>query len=89
MKSDSEMDKPHVTSDKLDSNIGVKNEWVIRNDINVIWLPAEYRPTRYAVYQSMPDMRHASGRVTRSSHYYEVGLIILSYCRYFILPHFS
>ena len=45
-------------------NILVKNEWLTRNDSDVIWLPVEYRATSSAVYDSMVVMGHASGRVT-------------------------
>ncbi|EED24357.1 taf5, putative [Talaromyces stipitatus ATCC 10500] len=47
------------------NSILVKNdEWVTRNDANIIWLPAEYRTTRSTTYESMLAMGHASGRVT-------------------------
>jgi predicted NACHT family NTPase len=48
----------------LYNNILVKNEWVTRNDTQIIWLPVEYRATCFHVYKSMLVMGHASGRVT-------------------------
>jgi WD40 repeat protein len=52
------------TASGLYHNVLLKNEWVVRNDTNVIWLPVEYRATCSAVYESMLVLGHASGRVT-------------------------
>ena len=48
----------------LYKNILVKNEWLTRNDSDVIWLPVEYRATSSAVSDSTVVMGHGSGRVT-------------------------
>jgi WD40 repeat protein len=52
------------TASSPDKNMLVRNEWLIFNDSNAIWLPVEYRATSSAVYESMLAMGHASGRVT-------------------------
>uniref|UniRef100_A0A093VG13 Vegetative incompatibility protein HET-E-1 n=1 Tax=Talaromyces marneffei PM1 TaxID=1077442 RepID=A0A093VG13_TALMA len=52
------------TASGLYSNTLLRNEWVARNDTNVIWLPVEYRATCSAVYENMLVLGHASGRVT-------------------------
>ncbi|EEA23686.1 hypothetical protein TMatcc_006767 [Talaromyces marneffei ATCC 18224] len=53
---------PTMSGD-LHSHILVKNEWIARNDTNVIWLPVEYRTTCFAVYESMLVMGHRSGEL--------------------------
>ncbi|QKX62565.1 uncharacterized protein TRUGW13939_09726 [Talaromyces rugulosus] len=52
------------TASSLHNNILAKQEWVTRDDTNVIWLPVEYRVTCPATHESMLAMGHTSGRVT-------------------------
>jgi WD40 repeat protein len=50
--------------DKESSNLFVQNQWVTLNQLPILWLPSEYRPTSTALYKDIIVLGHSSGRIT-------------------------
>ena len=48
----------------LPPGIFVKEQWIVREKENLLWLPSDYRPTSVAVRGSVVILGHASGRIS-------------------------
>jgi WD domain, G-beta repeat len=71
----------------LPPGIFVKEQWIVREKENLLWLPSDYRPTSVAVRGSVMILGHASGRIS----FLELALLSLTYSVFSLfsnlLPH--
>jgi WD40 repeat protein len=42
----------------------ISDTWLIEDNINLLWLPADYRPTCEAIWDRLVVLGHSSGRVS-------------------------
>jgi hypothetical protein len=48
----------------LPRGVFVKEQWIVRGEENLLWLPSDYRPMCVAVRGSVVVLGHASGRIS-------------------------
>jgi WD40 repeat protein len=49
---------------KLVPLLQVSNYWVVEGDINILWLPPDYRETCLAIWNRSLVIGHSSGRIS-------------------------
>jgi WD40 repeat protein len=49
---------------KLLPTLCLLNNWVVEDNVNILWLPPDYRSTREAVWEETVILGHSSGRLS-------------------------